>query len=62
MGERFGAPPWEIEDAPLDRKLFYLRVMAAEADGLERIEGLSDDQDADFSDLDEEETDDAGHY
>ena len=44
IGERFGIPPWEIEQAPADRVTFYLNVMSAEATTHELVDDLPNDE------------------
>ena len=44
LGERFGALPWELEDAPLDRLEFYLGVMGVEGRTHELVDDLPDDE------------------
>ena len=32
MAERFGKWPWEIEEAPIDRVLYYLGILGVEGE------------------------------
>lgn len=57
LSERFGGKPWEWEDAPADRALKYIRVMQAEAEIMNLLEGLAPDEELiseDDGDEDEE--------
>jgi hypothetical protein len=40
MGERFGVPPWDIEQAPADRVEYYLSIMGVEGEMQALLDGL----------------------
>lgn len=44
LGERFGKWPWELDDAPSDRVLWYARIMGIEAEAREALSGLEPDE------------------
>lgn len=44
LGERFGRWPWELDDAPIDRVLWYARIMGIEAEAREALSGLEPDE------------------
>lgn len=44
VGERFGIPPWELEDAPHDRVRYYMAIMGIEAEARGAMDGLSPDE------------------
>lgn len=44
LGERFGKLPWELEDAPSDRLLFYLRIIGVEGEAKAAMMGLEPDE------------------
>lgn len=44
LGERFGQPPWVIEDAPADRLAFYLGLLSLEGQYKDDLAGLEPDE------------------
>jgi hypothetical protein len=44
IGERFGKAPWEIEQGPMDRVMYYLNVMAIEGEVMGLLDGMGDDE------------------
>jgi hypothetical protein len=44
LGERFGKWPWELDDQPTDRVLWYTRIMGIEAEARGAMEGLEPDE------------------
>lgn len=42
--ERFGIPPWELEDAPADRVAYWFGVLGAEGAVLRELEGVGPDE------------------
>lgn len=44
VGERFGVPPWELEQAPSDRVRYYMNLLGIEGDARGAMDGLSPDE------------------
>lgn len=44
IGERFGVPPWELEQAPSDRVRYYMTLLGIEGEARGAMEGLSPDE------------------
>lgn len=44
LGERFGKWPWELDAEPLDRVLWYTRIMGIEAEIREEMADLEQDE------------------
>lgn len=44
LAERFGKWPWELEDQPTDRVLYYTRIMGIESEAREAMDGLKPDE------------------
>jgi hypothetical protein len=44
LGERFGRLPWEIEDAPTDRAMYYIKVMGVQGEARAEMAGLEPDE------------------
>lgn len=41
VAERFGALPWELEDAPTDRLLYYFNVLGVEGETKQWLDSMS---------------------
>lgn len=44
IGERFGIPPWSIDDAPADSYARYMRIMGLEGEIKSALMGLEPDE------------------
>lgn len=44
LADRFHKWPWQLEDEPADRVLFWLNVMSVEAEARNDREGLAPDE------------------
>jgi len=44
LGERFSRTPWDIEEAPADRVLYYRQLLGVEADVQRETAGLPNDE------------------
>lgn len=42
--ERFGRWPWELEEAPTDRVLYYAAIMGIQGEAKAAMDGLSPDE------------------
>lgn len=44
IAERFGVLPWQLEQEPLDRVLYYFGILAIEGEMHGALEGLSHEE------------------
>ena len=52
MAQRWGIPPWELEQAPADRVLWYMAVVGIYNEAQADLEGLPADQEMYWEDDD----------
>lgn len=55
LAERFHCPPWDIEQAPADRVMFWLQVMSVEAEVSNAREDMKSDEELVWDDGEDED-------
>jgi hypothetical protein len=55
LAERFHVPPWEVENAPADRVLFWIQVMGIEGQVSADREGMAPDEILEMDEYDEDD-------